>query len=79
MESSNYQVCRNQRRVVLPSLVTQACDPSGGIEVVEQWFDPLSRVHVWLMTGLPVSSRELGHVSSAKAGTHMVPREEGIA
>ncbi|KAK0598262.1 hypothetical protein LWI29_033093 [Acer saccharum] len=50
------------------SLVTRACDPSGGNETVGHWFDPSSRVHGWLMTGLPVSSQELVPVSPAKAG-----------
>ncbi|KAK4836815.1 hypothetical protein QYF36_000409 [Acer negundo] len=31
-------------------------------------FDPSSRVHGWFMTGLPVSSQELVHVTPAKAG-----------
>ncbi|CAN6540294.1 unnamed protein product [Malus baccata var. baccata] len=49
------------------SLATQACNPSGDIKVLGRWFCLSRPGPMWLFSGLPIPSWELGRGAWAKA------------
>lgn len=62
--------------IIPPSLVTGACDPSGGNKMIERWAKSFS----WALggfSGLPVPSGGVGPCGLFEGTGHVVPKVEG--